>query len=295
MMLNEAIELLNLKDGDVVVDGTLGQGGHSEAILKKAHVTLIAIDADEESASLAEARLSKLGDRAKNATVVVGNFSDISRILGAHHLKEANKVLLDLGWNLGQLESGKGFSFLTDEPLNMSYGEKPASGFTAAEVLNTWEEKAIADALFGYGEERYARKIAKAVVARREIMPIKTTFEFVEIIRDAAPASYRHGKIHPATRSFQALRIAVNNELGVLERCLADAWQMLACEGRIAVITFHSIEDRLVKRLFAKWAKEGEGKLLTKKPMIPSQAEITSNRPSRSAKLRGIEKICNEK
>jgi len=149
--------------------------------------------------------------------------------------------------------------------------------------------------LFGYGEERYARRIAKAVVARRKLAPIETTLEFVEIIRDSVPAAYRHGKIHPATRSFQALRIAVNDELGVLERCLEESFKLLSCRGRIVVITFHSIEDRIVKRMFATWVKEKHGTLIHKKPLTPTTEEITHNRPSRSAKLRGIEKICNEK
>jgi 16S rRNA (cytosine1402-N4)-methyltransferase len=294
-MLREAVGMLDLHDDDVVIDGTAGQGGHSEAILKSARVTLLSIDADDEAVARTSLRLSKLGSRAENASVVLGNFSDIRHLAHARHIKEANKVLLDLGWNMGQLESGRGFSFLHDEPLNMSYGERPASGFTAAEILNTWEEKAIADALFGYGEERYARRIARAVVERREIEPIETTLEFVEIIKDAVPGVYRHGKIHPATRSFQALRIAVNDELGVLERGLEGSFDLLACDGRLAVITFHSIEDRKVKQAFARWVKEGKAKLLTKKPMTADSEEIISNRPSRSAKLRGIQKICNEK
>jgi len=287
--------MLALRDHDVVIDGTAGQGGHSEAILKTADVTLLSIDADDEAVARTALRLQKLGKRAENAQAALGNFSDIKRIAHSRHIKEADKILLDLGWNMGQLESGRGFSFLHDEPLNMSYGDKPASGFTAAEILNTWEEKTIADVLFGYGEERYARRIAKAVVARREIEPIETTLEFVEIIKDAVPGAYRHGKIHPATRSFQALRIAVNNELEVLKQCIDDSFELLACDGRIAIITFHSIEDRIVKQAFAKRVKEGKARLLSKKPLTAGTEEITNNRPSRSAKLRGIEKICNEK
>ncbi len=294
-MLHEVVDMLDPKAGDVVIDGTAGAGGHSEAILKRANVTLLAIDADEEAIAKTQLRLHKLGGRASSATVARGNFSDIKKLAHAHGIKEANKLLLDLGWNMGQLQSGRGFSFQYDEPLNMSYGENPASGFTAAEILNTWQEKAIADALFGYGEERFARRIAKAVVARREVAPINTTLEFVEIINDSVPGFYRHGKTHPATRSFQALRIAVNNELGVLSTFLDDAFDILACNGRMAIITFHSIEDRLVKQAFAKRVKDGTASLLSKKPLTASEEEITSNRPSRSAKLRGIEKICNDK
>ena len=291
VMAKEAVAMLAPQKGEVVIDGTAGQGGHSEALLKHADITLLSIDADDEAVAMTQLRLSRLGSRAKLATVALGNFADIKSIAHAHHLKEANKILLDLGWNMGQLSSGRGFSFLTDEPLNMSYGAKPASGFTASEILNSWSEKAIADALFGYGEERFARRIAKAVAARREVAPIKTTLEFVEIINDSVPSFYRHGRLHPATRSFQALRIAVNDELGVLERFLKDSLELLAPEGRLAIITFHSIEDRLVKQTFARWAKEKKAVLLTKKPITAAESELAANRPSRSAKLRGIQKI----
>lgn len=291
VMAKEVVAMLDPKEGEVVIDGTAGQGGHSEAILKHASVTLLAIDADDDAVAHTQLRLQKLGKRAHGAAVVRGNFGDIKAIAYAQHLKFADKILLDLGWNMGQLESGRGFSFLHDEPLDMSYGEAPASGFTAAEVLNTWSEKAIADALFGYGEERYARRIARAVVSRREMKPIETTLEFAEIINDAVPSFYRHGRIHPATKSFQALRIAVNDELGVLRKFLHDSLPLLSGGGRMAIITFHSIEDRLVKQTFAAWAKEKKAKLLTKKPITAADAELTANRPSRSAKLRGIEKI----
>jgi 16S rRNA (cytosine1402-N4)-methyltransferase len=183
-----------------------------------------------------------------------------------------------------------------DEPLVMSYGTRPRSGFTAAEILNGWSEKTLADVFFGYGEERYARRIAAAVVARRALKPFETTMELNEVVRDAVPAAYRRGsasrRIHPATKTFQALRIAVNDELGALDSGVRAAWHALACGGRIAVITFHSIEDRAVKRLFAAFVKKGEGKLVYKKPLTPSAEEIKSNHASRSAKLRAIEKLC---
>jgi 16S rRNA (cytosine1402-N4)-methyltransferase len=175
----------------------------------------------------------------------------------------------------------------------MSYGPEPASGFFARDVLNRWSETAIADVLFGYGGERYARRIAKAVVERRKFAPFTTTFELVELVRDAVPAGYRHGKLHCATRTFQALRIAVNDELRVLESGLKAAWEHLSCNGRIAVITFHSIEDRIVKQRFAAYAKAG-GRVLFKKPQTPSRAEIISNPAARSAKLRAIEKVCKK-
>jgi len=291
VMLKEAVEMLNLHDGEVVIDGTAGQGGHSEALLKAAKVSLLSIDADEAAVAGTRERLSKLGSRAKDAQVVEGNFKDILHVAHAHGIKHADKILLDLGWNMGQLESGRGFSFLHDEPLNMSYGKHPASGFTAVEIVNGWEEKTLADVFFGYGEERFARRIAKAIVERRASAPINSTLELSEVISDSVPAIYRHGKLHPATRTFQALRIAVNDELGVLEKSLHDSLHLLAPGGTLAVITFHSIEDRLVKQTFAKWAKEGKAELISKKPIQASSEEIAHNRPSRSAKLRGIRKL----
>ena len=276
-MVKEVVEALAPKRGDVVVDATYGVGGHSAALKKAAKIKLITIDADPASGAQ-----------------VTANFGDLSGVL-AKHLpagKQADKVLFDLGWNRGQLQSGRGFSFMHDEQLNMSYGHTPRSGFTAAEALNEWSEQALADVFFGYGEERYARRIAKAVVARRALQPFATTLELVEVVRDAVPAAYRRGRLHPATKTFQALRIAVNDELGALTHGLKAAWYALSCGGRIAVITFHSIEDRLVKRYFAALAKEGRGTLVYRKPLTPTAAEVAGNPSARSAKLRAIEKVC---
>lgn len=275
VMPKEALELLALKNGEIVVDATYGLGGHSKAIKAAAKVKLIALDADP----------------AAGAGVINANFADLGAVLKDLDIKKIDKALFDLGWNMTQLSSGRGFSFLHDEPLNMSYGASPRSGFTAAEVLNTWSEKAIADALFGYGEERYARRIARAVIERRALHPFASTIEFVETVKDSVPAAYRRGRLHPATRSFQALRIAVNDELGAIEHGLTAAWRHLAAGGRIVVISFHSIEDRAVKRLFASWAKAGEGKLVVKKPLVATATEVKNNPPSRSAKMRAIEKI----
>lgn len=275
VMTAEVLQALAVKDGDVVVDATYGAGGHSAALKKAAKIKLIALDADPATG------------------VIEANFGDLEKVL-AKSLPvdvQVDKVLFDLGWNMGQLSSGRGFSFMYDEPLNMSYGAKPRSGFTAAEALNEWSEETLANAIFGYGEERYARRIAKAIVARRKIQPFTTTLELVEAVRDSVPAAYRRGRINPATKTFQALRIAVNDELGTLKQGLAAAWDALAPGGRIAVITFHSIEDRIVKRYFAQLVKEKNGKLLYKKPLAPSAVEVKSNQASRSAKLRAIEKI----
>ncbi|MEK7068291.1 MAG: 16S rRNA (cytosine(1402)-N(4))-methyltransferase RsmH [Patescibacteria group bacterium] len=227
---------------------------------------------------------------------IVGNFADIKELVQKNLPagRQVNKALFDLGWNRGQLASGRGFSFMHDEPLNMSYGGQPRSGFTAAEVLNTWSEKAIADALYGYGEERFARRIAAAIVNRRALQPFATTFELVELVKDSVPAAYRRGsagrRIHPATKTFQALRIAVNDELGALEQGIRGAWSILAPGGRLVVITFHSIEDRIVKRLFREFSAHGGSALGRKKPLAPTREEIIKNPASRSAKLRAIEK-----
>lgn len=271
VMVAEVVKFLAPKKGDIVVDATYGQGGHTKA-LKGPGVKIISIDADER------------------AGVIAANFADLEKVLKQEKIKEISKAIFDLGWNRGQL-ADRGFSFMTDEPLLMSYSKKPRSGFFAKDILNTWSEKAIADVFFGYGEERYARKIARAVVARRNVMPIETTFELAELVKDNVPPAYRHGKTHPATKTFQALRIAVNDELTTLKSGLAAAWEHLSCGGRIAVISFHSTEDRIVKHIFAAFAKK-EGTLILKKPLPPPLSELRSNPSARSAKLRVIEKTC---
>ena len=280
VMTKEVLHYLAPQDGEVVVDATFGAGGHSKALKTAARIRLIALDADPLSAS-------------DTQHVVEANFADLASVIKKSLPvgKQVDKVLFDLGWNAGQLNSGRGFSFVRDEPLSMAYGTKPASGFTAAEILNEWDEATLANVFYGYGEERYARPIAKAVIRRRTLQPIYTTEELVEIIRDATPARYHRGRIHFATRVFQALRIATNDELGAIERGLAAAWEHLSCGGRIVVITFHSIEDRAVKKIFAAYAKNG-GKLVVKKPVVPGREEVRHNPRSRSAKLRVIEKIC---
>ncbi|HEY5383551.1 MAG TPA: 16S rRNA (cytosine(1402)-N(4))-methyltransferase RsmH [Candidatus Paceibacterota bacterium] len=285
VMLTEALEQLEIKDGELVLDATAGSGGHSEAVLA-AGGRLLAIDADPTAVERTRARVLQYGARAE---VVVANFKDLESVLKHAGIHTIDKALFDLGWNKEQLGAGKGFSFLIDEPLNMSYGVKPASGFTAAEIVNGWSEEVLADVLYGYGEETYARRIAKAIVDRRAVQPIKKTLELSEIIKDAVPAAYRRGRLHPATRSFQALRMAVNAELASIEAGLGAAWKHVRVGGRIAVITFHSIEDRAVKRLFLSLAKEG-GRLVVKKPLVPSRGEVRDNPSARSAKLRVIEK-----
>ena len=288
VMTKEVLELLALKDGDVVLDATAGAGGHSEALLRAADVRVISLDADASAVANVRARLALFGKRSE---VIEGNFSDASGLLAGAGVSQIDKALFDLGWNRGQLFSGRGFSLLQDDPLVMSYGAQPASGATAREIVNEWAETTLADIIFGYGEERYARRIAREIVASRETTPIETTVQLVEIISRAVPAAYRRGRLHFATKTFQALRIAVNDELGVIDRGVRGAWSILAEGGRIVVITFHSIEDRAVKRLFLSLAKEEEGILITKKPIPASREESLENPSARSAKVRCIEKV----
>ena len=288
VMAGEVATDLAPNDNDQILDATAGEGGHSELLLSQnSTAKLLALDADPRSVVLVRDRLASFGNRAE---VVEANFADLAEACTLKHITTLNKVLFDLGWNSGQLYSGRGFSFMHDEPLLMSYGANPASKFNAEEILNGWSEETLANVFFGYGEERYARRIAKHIVEIREKTPLRTTFDLVAAIRASVPAAYARGRINPATRTFQALRIAVNDELGVIERGVGAAWQLLAPGGRIGVITFHSIEDRAVKRLFAGFVKEG-GKLVHKKPLTPTREEIHENPRSRSAKFRVIEKL----
>lgn len=283
VMVREVLEILAPGPRMRMLDATAGQGGHSEALLSAAPDThLVALDADPASVAIASERLARFGKRAE---VIEANFGDIARVVAG----PIDLALFDLGWNRGQLVAGRGLSFVGDEPLDMRYGAEPRSGFTAADILNRWSEEAIANVLFGYGEERYARRIARAVIVAREHASITTTAQFVEIIKGAVPALYARGRTHPATKSFQALRVAVNDELRVIEEGVVAAWRLLSPGGRIAVITFHSVEDRVVKHLFRRLVAEEGGRHLTKKPLSPSREEVIINPSARSAKLRGIQ------
>lgn len=287
VLLHECIESLNLKKGDVVVDGTFGAGGHSKALLEKeGSIRLIAIDVDSSALQRGEALVSKYPQLSLHHH----NFADVSEVLAEANVTMVDKVLLDLGWSSIQLEEGnRGLSFMKDEPLLMTLRDEVRdTDTTAYTIINEWSEQVIADVLYGFGEERYARRIARAIVSLREVKPILTTFELVDIIRGAVPKTYRFGKIHPATRTFQALRIAVNKELEVLEQALDLWWKVLKPGGRIAIISFHSLEDRIVKRFFKARVELGEGELVTKKPITPSETELSENPRARSSKLRII-------
>src|SRR3990167_8771888 len=290
VLLHEAIESLTIAQNDIVVDATLGGGGHAKRIAGKLgkNGMLIGFDLDGEAVLRAREALQGVSPRV---LLFQKNFRELRPALDEAGVPQITKALFDLGWSSYQLDSGRGFSFLKDEPLLMTYATDIKPGMlTAEKIVNTWEEGNIADVLWGWGEERYSRKIARAIVEARAQKPIKTSQELADIVSNATPYAYRRGRIHPATRTFQALRIAVNDELGALAEGLRSAWEALAPGGRIAVIAFHSIEDRIVKNMFAEWEKKGEGLRMTKKPMSPSSEEIRENPRARSAKLRVIEK-----
>lgn len=291
VLLNESIQGLDLKDGDIVFDGTFGGGGHTRAMLAGGKdIKIIATDLDTDAISRGQELVNEYNGRL---ILENDNFGNISKILESHNLVGVDKILLDLGWSSDQLEyGGRGLSFLKDEPLLMTLKNKTVeSDVTAEDIVNHWAEDSIADILFGFGDEKHSRRIAKAIIDARKIKPIKSTSELVEVISKAVPPSYRFGKIHPATRTFQALRIAVNRELEILEDVLESGWRVLNKGGRIAVISFHSLEDRIVKQFFKKCATEEDAKILTKRPIIATKDEISMNPRSRSAKLRILQKI----
>jgi 16S rRNA (cytosine1402-N4)-methyltransferase len=290
VLMSEVLEALDIQPADVVVDGTLGGAGHFGRILSQlgAEGVLVGIDADREAIGRAQAVLDA-DARKKLPTVhiVHDNFRNLTSILSSLNIEAIDKVLFDLGWSGFQIASPRGFSFQNDEPLLMSYGEE---GETAASIVNSSSEKELADIIFVYGEERFARSIAHAIVSARAKGRLLTTGALVEAILAGTPRAYHKGKTHPATKTFQALRIAVNDELGALKQGLASALEALRPGGRIAVISFHSIEDRIVKEILRFAVEEGLGTLVAKKPIVPSRTELLANRRARSAKLRVFER-----
>lgn len=284
VLLHESVTSLNLAPSDIVVDGTFGGGGHSKAIASLLDTgTLICVDLDEA----AEARFHEQFGTSKHVVFVHANFKDVDTILGEAGVNTVDKVLLDLGTSTFQLlDDTRGFSFQSNAPLAMTFSQGGAhTGFTAYDVVNHWQETSIADVVYAYGEEKRSRRIAKAIVAARADGPIATSAQLAAIIAQAVP---RRGRIHPATQTFQALRIVVNDELAVLTSALDAWWERLNDHGRMSIITFHSLEDRIVKQ----WMKnKTTHRVITKKPTTPSQQELLTNPRSRSAKLRTIEKL----
>ncbi len=288
VLLQELIEGLAIVPEDIVFDGTVNGGGHAQAVVKRLGEKGVFIGVDLDQSALERTRKRLQGAECR-VELRKENFRNLDRVLAEVGVEKLTKAYFDLGLSSDQLEnSGRGFSFKKDEPLLMTFDDTPeAQALTARDIVNTWEEEHIADVLFGYGEERAARKIAHALVKARQGGSLKTTADLVAVIESVLK---RHGKIHPATKTFQALRIAVNDELGSLKEALRKSYEALAGHGRMAFISFHSAEDRIVKNTFRNWAREGKGTVLTKKPLTPTGTERIENTRSRSSKLRIFEK-----
>ncbi|MDD5955040.1 MAG: 16S rRNA (cytosine(1402)-N(4))-methyltransferase RsmH [Firmicutes bacterium] len=303
VLLDECIRGLAIKPEGIYVDGTLGGAGHSSQIAKRLTTgRLIGIDRDPAALQAAGERLAPYGDRV---TLVHSNFSELAQVLKDLDIAGVDGILLDLGVSSPQLDdSSRGFSYMADAPLDMRMNSEDT--LTAFDVVNFWSYEDLRRILFDYGEERYAPKIASAICRKRESAPIKTTLELVDVIRGAMPAQALREKQHPAKRSFQAIRIAVNDELGSVEKVMKDAIPCLNPGGRLAVITFHSLEDRIVKTAMAGAAKgctcppsfpvcvcgkKPQVQIITRKPVVSTEEELERNPRARSAKLRVCEKV----
>jgi len=289
VLLKEIIEGLSLKPGDTYLDCTINAGGHAKALAQTLEGNLRIIGFDQDSEGIARAKHTL--KNFKDVTLVEANFRTADTVLqGLSIGTKLNGALFDLGLSSDQLEtSQRGFSFKEHEPLSMTMSPGTAL-FTASHIANEWEADSIASIIKGYGEERYARNIARAIVKAREVSPIRTSLELASIIKAAVPAKDRYKKIHPATKTFQAFRIAINDELESLREGLDGVWKHITPGGRLAVVSFHSLEDRIVKHWMLGEAKIGAGRVLTKRPLIGSEVEIKENPRARSAKLRLIEK-----
>ena len=303
VLLHECLDALAIKPDGIYVDGTLGRAGHSLEIVKRLTTgRLIGIDRDETAIAAAQERLADYGDRV---TLVHSNFDRIGDILAELHIDGADGMLFDLGVSSPQLDDAeRGFSYMHDAPLDMRMDR--TAYLTAREVVNSWSYEELRRILFEYGEERYAPAIAKRIVQHREQQPIETTLELVDIIKSAMPPQALREKQHPAKRSFQAIRIAVNDELGAVETVMKKAVPLLNPGGRLAVITFHSLEDRIVKNAMAEAAKgctcppsfpvcvcgkKPQVRIVTRKPIVSGEEELERNPRARSAKLRICEKL----
>ena len=302
VLLDECIEGLNIKPDGIYVDGTLGGAGHSSQIAKRLTTgRLIGIDRDPVALKAAGERLAPWADRV---TLVHSNFCEIKQVLEDLGIHGVDGILLDLGGSSPQLdEVSRGFSYMADAPLDMRMNSEDL--MSAYDVVNTWSQEELKRILYDYGEERYAPRIAAAICSRRAEKPIETTLELVDVIRGAMPAAALREKQHPAKRSFQAIRIAVNDELGSVEKVMKDAIPALNPGGRLAIITFHSLEDRIVKNAMAEAAKgctcppsfpvcvcgkKPQVKLISRKPIVSGEEELERNPRARSAKLRVCEK-----
>ena len=304
VLFHECMEGLNIKEDGIYVDGTLGGGGHSSGICERlgSEGLLIGIDRDQDALNAAQERLK---DYPCRKIFVQSNYSDIKDVLEELEIDEIDGALLDLGVSSFQLDNPeRGFSYMNDAPLDMRMSQQ--DNFTAYDVVNTYDVKELREIICKYGEERWAARIAEFIVKGREEKPLETTFELVDLIKAAIPAAARRDGPHPAKRTFQAIRIEVNDELGQLEKAVDAFCDVLAPKGRLCIITFHSLEDRIVKIAFNDYAtgctcpkdfpicvcgKKPRGKVITRKPVLPGEEECQYNKRSKSAKLRVVEKL----
>ena len=286
VLKTEVLELLDPQSNENFIDATTGEAGHSLEILNKIKPSgkVLGIELDEKVCQKLEQK------KIKNLIMVNSSFVNLKEIIQAKKFGPVSGILFDLGflsWHVD--ESKKGFSFLKEEDLDMRFSTK--TELTAIKIINFWNEEEILNILKEYGEEQFAKNIARNIVKKRQESPIRTTTQLSEVIKSSVPGWYRHKKIHPATKTFQALRITVNDELESIKKVLPQALEILKPGGRIAIISFHSLEDRIVKRYFKEKAQENLLKILTKKPLQASREEIINNPRSRSAKLRAAIKI----
>jgi 16S rRNA (cytosine1402-N4)-methyltransferase len=314
------LEQLGLKKGQIFVDCNLGDGGHSEEVAKlmNGDITILGFDLDQDAIARASANFEmafKDLEKKPNIIFINDNFRNLTKALGEVGVSKADAILYDLGLSSYELEeSGRGFSFKKDEPLIMTFSNKRDVGFegdgegatamtvsevaddvgnvqfTAEDIINDWDEENIRTIIESYGEDKFAWKIAKGIVKARELERIKSTSKLAEIIKQSVPSFARFGKTHPATKTFQALRIAINDELNALNETLPQAIERLNVGGRLVVISYHSLEDRIVKNFFKKFDEEGKGKILTKRPIVPTEDETDENPRARSAKMRVFQK-----
>ena len=290
VLKKEVLEYLSPEQNENFVDCTVGEGGHAEDILNKIKPDgrLLGIDLDPQQIISSHWLEAIYKDRV---ILVNNSYTNLTEILERKNFQPVNGILLDLGMSSVQLEgTHKGFSFQVDQGLDMRYNDQ-MEYLTAEKIVNEWPEDKIENMLREYGEEKFSKKIAKNIVEQRKQGRIKTTFQLIEIIKDATPSAYWRGKIHYATRTFQALRIAVNDELENIRRVLPQSLSALSSGGRLVVISFHSLEDRIVKNFLSEQSKNGTLKILTKKPVTASRDELGKNPRSRSAKLRAAVKI----
>lgn len=292
VLLQEVISNLQLGDNSTYVDLTLGSAGHAQAVctLGLKGLTVVGIDADAEAIERSAKNLE-----GSNAHIILekGNYRNFPEILDKHHIKQVNAIVIDLGLSSEQLDiAHRGFSFRFDEPLVMTLNDSPSDQeLTAKIILNDFSEESLSNVIFAYGEERFARRIAKAIVEYRQTKPIELTSQLSEIVKRAIPYRFQSRKIHPATKTFQAIRIAVNNELETIRETILKAPLYLVPGGRLEIISFHSLEDRIVKQTFRELAEREVGKVITQRPITPSAEELLENPRARSAKLRIFEKL----